>query len=202
MKQQKNNLINTNKKLINLALCLGIISIGTTMSSEIFAQPRYPRYGLFQPYSRPRYPSRDQTNNDIEYVLRNDPKFRNFFDGLEQAKLLDTLKQSCSKEEPHCLTIFAPNNKAFENASTSVFKKYNEPENRIKILKYHLVQDSITPQDVDGGSKVTMEGNPIKITEPSEGIYKLNTANAKNPSILTKNGVIIEVDELLIPPGL
>lgn len=193
MKKHKN-------KLINFALGLSIVSIGITISSDIFAQVLYPRYGLFQPYTKPRYPSRTETDKNIADVLEKSAKFRNFHDGLKQAKLLDILKQTCPKEQPYCLTIFAPNNEAFNNAPIAVFKKYNQPENRIKFLKYHLVQGPITPKDVDSGSKVTMEGNPIQITESSEGIYKLNTANAKHPSTLTSNGVIIEIDKLLIPP--
>jgi uncharacterized surface protein with fasciclin (FAS1) repeats len=203
MKNQKNHLTIAKKTLINLALCLSAVSIGVTINCDIFAQPIYPRYGLFQPYTKPRYPSRNETGKDIADVLRDDPKFKNFVDGLNQEKLLDFLKQSCSKEQPYCLTVFAPNNDAFnKNASMALFNKYNQPENRIKILKYHLVQSPITPQDVNRGLKVTMEGHPIQITESSEGVYKLNTANAKHPSILTKNGVIIEIDKLLIPPDL
>ncbi|MDJ0732585.1 MAG: fasciclin domain-containing protein [Nostocaceae cyanobacterium] len=202
MKNKKKNSISTKKKLINLALCLGVISIGFTINSDILAQPLYPRYGLFQPYTKPRYPSRNQTGKTIADVLTKDAKFRNFVDGLEQAKLLEELRKSCPKEQPYCLTIFAPNDEAFNNLPRAVFNKYNQPENRSKILQYHLVQGRITKEDVDSGSKVTMAGHPIQITESSEGIYKLNTANGKHPSILTKNGVIIEIDQVLIPPDL
>ena len=171
------------------------------MSSDILAQMTYPRYGLFQPYSRTRYPYRKHINKDVEQVLRNTPKFSNFFDGLEQAKLLDNLKQPCP-DAPGCVTIFVPNNDAFNNAPNSIFKKYNQPKNREKILKYHLVKGLIEPKDVDSGSKVTMEGSSIKITEPSQGVYKLNNASTKYPAIPTQNGVIIEIDELLLPPDI
>lgn len=201
MRKQKNNSVKNQKKLINLALFLGIFSISITMSSEIFAQITYPRYGLFQPYTRTRYPYRKETNKNVEYVLRNTPKFSNFFDGLEQTKMLDDLKKNCPKA-PGCLTVFVPNNDAFNNAPNSIFEKYNQPKNRQKILRYHLVKGLIAPKDVDSGSKVTMEGSPIKITESSQGVYKLNSANPKYPPIPTENGVIIEIDQLLIPPDL
>ena len=199
-KQKKSN--NTKNKLLNLTLCLGIISVGIMTNSDIYAVPKYPRYGLFQPYTRPRYPSRNEKKNDFESVLRKNSKFSNFLDGLEQANLLDTLKKSCTKDEPSCLTIFVPNDEAFNNASNSDFKKYNQPENRVRFLKYHLIKGPISTQDIDNGSIVTMEGNSIKISERSEGVYKLNTANAKHPSIITKNAVIIEIDKLLLPPDL
>jgi uncharacterized surface protein with fasciclin (FAS1) repeats len=202
MNNQKHNFIVSKSHLIKLALCFSVVSISVIMNSNTVALPIYPRYGLFQPYSKPRYPSRNETANNIADVLSKNSKFNNFVDGLKQANLLDTFKEPCPKEQPYCLTIFAPNNEAFNSTPRAVYQKYNQPENRIKVLKYHIVQGAITPQDVDSGSKMTIEGHPIKITETSEGVYKLNDANAKHPSILTSNGVIIEIDQVLIPPGL
>ena len=202
MNNQKSNSINTPKKLINLVLCLSVVSVGVTISSEIFAQTTYPRYGLFQPYTKTRYPYRQQKDENIESALRNNPKFKNFFNALEKAGMLDELKKSCPQAGA-CFTIFAPNNDAFNNANESVFEKYYKPKTSDKVLKYHLVKGIITEEEVESASKITMQGSPIKITKTSsQGVYKLGNANAKYPPIRTGNGVIIEIDKLITPPGV
>lgn len=176
-----------------LACFVGIAGVSTLISFPVLAR-FYPRYALFQPSASSNYPYRNSENN-IANTLAQDSKFANLSNELKEAGLLETLKQ------PGHFTLFAPTNEAFNALPKDVFNRYREPKNRLRVLKYHLVSREITPKDVDSGAIVTVEGSPIKITTNSEEEVKLNDAKGKNPSIATKNGVIVEIDRVLLPQG-
>jgi uncharacterized surface protein with fasciclin (FAS1) repeats len=181
--------------LTKLACFVGIAGVSTLISFPVLAR-FYPRYTLFQPSASSNYPYRN-SENSIADTLAQDSKFTNLYNELKAAGLLETLKQ------PGHFTLFAPTNEAFNALPKDVFSRYTK--NRIKVLKYHLVSSKITESDVSdkhGKAIVTVEGSPIIITAISEDGVKLNDdTNPKPPSIETKNGVIVEVDKVLLPKG-
>lgn len=181
----------TTKKWFKQLICLAGIASVTTIAIPVLAK-FYPRYSLFQPYAYSSYPYRDFKTN-IADTLAKDKKFANLVDELKQAGLLETLKQ------PGPFTILAPTDDAFNALPADVFKRYSQPENRLKVLKYHLVAGAIAPKDVDSGAIKTVQGQQVKIAVNADGTVKLNDANGKHPSTVTKNGVIIEVDRVLLP---
>ncbi|MBW4623267.1 MAG: fasciclin domain-containing protein [Cyanosarcina radialis HA8281-LM2] len=176
----------------SLILFTGVASIIALTSLPTLAR-FYPRYSLFQPYASRNYPYRS-SKNTLANTLAQDTKFANLTAELQEAGLLETLKGKGS------FTIFAPSDEAFKALPEEVFQKFSQPENRIRVLKYHLVSREITPDDVNSGEIATLEGGRVKITQNDDGSVKLNDANAKHPSTLASNGVIIEVDRLLLPP--
>ncbi len=186
-----------NKNWIKKLTCLvAIAGVTTAIGFPVLAKPKlfYPRYALFQPSAYSSVPYRNSEKN-IAQTLIQDSKFSNLVDELKQAGLLDTLKQ------PGRFTIFAPTDQAFNALPKDVFKRYSQSENRIKVLKYHLVAGEVTEDKVNSGAVTTLEGEPIKIViDDSTGTVKLNDANGKYPSTVASNGVIIEVDKVLLPP--
>lgn len=178
-----------------LTLLVAIAGVTTAIGFPVLAKPKlfYPRYALFQPSAYSSVPYRN-SEKDIAQTLIQDSKFANLVDELKQAGLLDTLKQGN-------YTIFAPTDKAFNALPKDVFKRYSQSENRMKVLKYHLVAGQITKENVDSGAVKTLEGQPVKIVvDDSTGTVKLNDAIGKNPSTVASNGVIVEVDKVLLPP--
>ncbi|MUG92419.1 fasciclin domain-containing protein [Scytonema sp. UIC 10036] len=190
---QKKNTQNTKKLFKRLALIVGIAGVTTFISFPVLAK-FYPPLALFQPSAYRSYPSYRNSEKNIADTLAEDSKFTNFVYELKQAGLLDELKQ----EGP--FTIFAPSDEAFNALSKDVYQRYNQPENRLKVLKYHLVSRLITEKNLNGAEIRTAEGKSVKVTVGSDGIVKLNNAVGKPPSIQTKNGVIVEIDRLLLPP--
>ncbi|MBR8836058.1 MAG: fasciclin domain-containing protein [Stigonema ocellatum SAG 48.90 = DSM 106950] len=176
-----------------LACFVGIAGVTTLISFPVLAK-FFPRYALFQPSASNNYPDRG-SQNDIATTLTHNSKFANLAKELKEAGLLDTLKQ------PANFTLFAPTDEAFNALPKDVFTRYSDPKNRIRVLKYHLVSRAVLEKDVDSGAIATVEGNPVRITADSEGEVKLNDASGKYPSTATKNGVIIEIDKVLLPPG-
>jgi uncharacterized surface protein with fasciclin (FAS1) repeats len=182
------------------ALPLALASLTSLISIDAFAKPIYPPYALFQPYAYRRYPYRS-FKGKIADSLARDSKFKNLVDELKQTDQLKILQEDCLQKEPNCLTIFAPTDKAFAALSEEQFKKISQPENLVKVLKYHIVQGVVSEEDVKGKTKVTMEGSTVQITDTANGSYKINDANAKHPSTVASNGVIIEIDKVLLPQG-
>lgn len=189
------NILAVTKRFKKLAFFGGILGASTlislTISLPILAQ-LYPPYYLFQPYASSNYPYRNE-EGDLVDTLSEASNFVNLAAELEEAGLAETLKQQS-------FTIFAPTDEAFEALPDDVFDKFIQPENRIKVLKYHLVAGEVSQEDVDTGAVTTLEGSEITISHDN-GNVRLNEANAKHPSTRTSNGVIIEIDRVLFPPG-
>ena len=96
------------------------------------------------------------------------------------------------------ITLLAFTDEAFDALPDDIYDKFTE--NRKKVLRYHLISRKVTQEDLDRGKIVTIdEGNEIKIFPPN-GSVKLNNAKAKFPSMSAINGVIIEIDQVLLPP--
>lgn len=125
--------------------------------------------------------------------MNQESNFVNLVAELEEAGLTETLKKG------KFTTILAPTDAAFEALPDDVFAKFSEPENRIKVLQYHLISGEVTKEDVDKGEIKTVAGSSIAIANKN-GVVTLNDANAKHPSTLASNGVIIEIDKVLLPP--
>ncbi|MDJ0800158.1 MAG: fasciclin domain-containing protein [Calothrix sp. MO_167.B12] len=178
------------KRLQRLLLIIGIAGASTLITIPVLAK-YYRPYSLFQPTASRGYPYRNSTRS-IAATLAQDTKYANLVHGLKKAGIFDKLKTGR-------FTVFAPTNAAFHALSADQFKQYSIRENRIKVLNYHIVPGDITNKDVDKGSKITLEGSPIKINPDDNGYVKINNANGKHPSIVTKNGVIVEIDRVLFP---
>lgn len=194
LNQNRPNAPITKSQLKKLACALGIAGFTTLISFPVLAK-FYPPIYLFQPSAHRNYPYRNSGN--IAEKLAQNSKFANLYDELKQAGLLNDLKQGK-------YTILAPTNEAFNALPKNVFERYSQPQNRLRVLKYHLVANEIDAKDskeLDGKLIKTVEGNQIKITVDSQEMVKLNDAIGKPPSIQASNGVIIEVDKVLLPPG-
>jgi uncharacterized surface protein with fasciclin (FAS1) repeats len=193
--QNLNTQITKNWK--KLACIIGIAGASTLISIPVLAK-FYPPYALFQPSAYRSYPYRDSKKN-IADTLANNSKYSNLVYELKQAGLLETLKQDGQ------FTIFAPTDNAFKALPKETYQRYSQKENRVKVLKYHVVPRIITnktDQNLDGATISTLEGNQVKITFDKDGNVKLNNALGKPPSIQAKNGVIIEINQVLLPPSL
>ena len=193
LNKNRNPLISKNW-IKKLTCFVGIAGVTTLISFPVLAK-FYPRYALFQPSAYSSVPYRN-SEKDIAQTLIQDSKFANLVGELKQAGLLDTLKEGKGK-----YTIFAPTDKAFNALPKDVFKRYSQSENRMKVLQYHLVAGEVTKESVDSGAVTTIEGQPIKIVVEDAGTVKLNNAIGKYPSTVASNGVIIEVDKVLLPTG-
>ena len=138
-----------------------------------------------------------ETRNLI--VLANaNGSFKTLIKALTAAGLIDTLQG----DGP--FTIFAPTDAAFaqlkdKNAVTDLLK----PENRkilVDVLTYHVVPGKILSSDLKSGELKSLQGEPIEVSIDKK-VVKVEYANITKADIQGSNGVIHQIDHLLIPPS-
>ena len=169
----------------------GTTGISLLIGLPVISQSTYPPLVFFQPLAYPNYPQRNE-RGDLVASLADNSNLENLAAELEAAGLNERLQQ----EE---FTILAPSDRAFNALSDRVFDKFSQPENHLKILQYHLIPGKVTQEDIDRGEITTLMGEKIAISQ-QDNTLKLNNATAEFPSTVANNGVIIEIDEVLLPP--
>ncbi|HEX9032743.1 MAG TPA: fasciclin domain-containing protein [Streptosporangiaceae bacterium] len=101
----------------------------------------------------------------------------------------------------HAYTLIIPANSAFASLSkTDIIRLKNSGE-LMKIVKYHAVSTSITPQQFAGGATVTtLEGGRLTLAK-SGTAYKVGPASVLCGNIRTANATVYIVSKVLLPPS-
>ncbi|WGD38750.1 fasciclin domain-containing protein [Streptomyces cathayae] len=100
------------------------------------------------------------------------------------------------------VTIFAPNNQAFQKVPASQLDSLLSNQGQLKkVLTYHVVDKQITPNELPKGSFTTVEGS--KLTTSGSGTdFKVNgKANIVCGNIKAANATIYVIDTVLQPPS-
>lgn len=179
------------------AVLAGIFGLSSLLILPVLAQSNRESQSTFQPSSVLDSPQRSGGN--IADTLKRESEFQTLASVLAVAGLTDLLRQ-----EGRPLTIFAPTNQAFRK-NAAVYTQLLQPQNKEKlarVLKYHLIAGSVTAEDVNKGEIKTVEGGTVKIRVAPDGVIMNDNVKGVQPSIEAKNGVIVRVDNLLLPPDL
>jgi uncharacterized surface protein with fasciclin (FAS1) repeats len=98
-------------------------------------------------------------------------------------------------------TVFAPTDAAFDKLPAGTLDALlADPEALAEVLQYHVVQGRVYARDLDGVvSTETLAGYPV-LFDLSMGA-KINSSNIVATDLLTTNGVIHVIDEVLLPPS-
>lgn len=100
-------------------------------------------------------------------------------------------------------TLFAPTNEAFNNLPTGVLEKLLLPKNKsilIKILTFHVLEGRILERDFSAGVLSTVEGQDLNVTHTPTAY--VNGAKVSSVDMLASNGVIHQIDKVLIPDSV
>jgi uncharacterized surface protein with fasciclin (FAS1) repeats len=179
------------KKLIYIISATGI---STIIGLPVLSQSYYPPMVFFQPLAYPNYPQRSEKGNLVN-GLKSNTNLKNLVAEVKTAGLIKQLQQEQ-------FTVLAPNDQAFNALPDEVFDKFSQPENRLKVLQYHLIPGKVTKDQLKQGKITTLTGDAIAVSSDNNtNTLKLNNAQATFPPIVAKNGVIIEIDQVLFPPG-
>ena len=180
-----------------VAVLAGIFGLSSLLILPVLAQSNRESQSTFQPSSVLDSPQRSGGN--IADTLKRESEFQTLASVLAAAGLTDLLRQ-----EGRPLTIFAPTNQAFRK-NAAVYNQLLQPQNKeklVRVLKYHLIAGRVTPEDVNKGEIKTVEGGTVKIRVAPDGVIMNDNVKGVQPSIEAKNGVIVRVDNLLLPPDL
>ncbi len=179
-------------------------------SPNIFNEPPYnrsPRSNQTLPIPKPKPqqtetptvpPTSQTTEKKNLIVLANDNgSFKTLVKALTAAGLIDTLQG----EGP--FTIFAPTDAAFAKLPQDALQDLLKPENKevlIKVLTYHVVSGKVLSSDLKSGEVKSLQGDPITV-KVNNGV-QVNDATVTKADIEGSNGVIHQIDNLILPPSL
>lgn len=100
-------------------------------------------------------------------------------------------------------TVFAPTNAAFDELPDGTLDFLLKPENKdllADILKYHVVPYQIAADDLKNGALNTANGGLAVRRLPDRIV--VNNGSITQPDIPASNGVIHEVNRVMIPPSV
>lgn len=132
---------------------------------------------------------------NLVQVLQADSRFSTLVAAVKAAGLVETLSGSSK------FTVFAPSNKAFEALPAGTLESLLKPENKEKlksILLYHVAAGSLKASDVLAKDSIaTAQGKSVSVDAVNA---KINMSNIVKTDILASNGVVHEIDAVLLPP--
>jgi len=135
---------------------------------------------------------------DLAAVITSQKNLTILSQALKAAGLIETLQGSGP------FTLFAPNDGAFAKIPPGGLKELLQPENKevlVKILTYHLILGKITTNDLKSGFLKSFQGETIKVKNNSP-VITVNDAQIIKADIPATNGVIHQIDTLILPPSL
>lgn len=100
-------------------------------------------------------------------------------------------------------TVFAPTNKAFENAGFNAAKiKAADPDFLATVLTYHVVAARVHSTNLKSGNVKTVEGREVTIDAANatvRGGLNSTASKVEKANIISTNGVIHVIDNVLLP---
>ena len=144
--------------------------------------------------------SKARTNDmNLIQVAMSHADFSEFITTLQTAGLVDALQQVGP------FTVFVPNNAAFAKLGDDQLQQLlDDPEKLRMVLLYHVISGQVMIDNIESGnsSEATLEGEPLEINKSEAGITLNNQAKIITADIVAQNGIIHEIDTVLIPPNI
>ena len=135
---------------------------------------------------------------DIVAIASGDAQFKTLTKALGSAGLVTTLQGKGP------FTVFAPTDAAFAALPKGTVENLLKPENKAqltKILTYHVVPGSVVSTSLKSGDVKSVEGSSLKVAV-STGKVTVGGANVVKADMKASNGVIHEIDKVLMPPDV
>lgn len=133
---------------------------------------------------------------DIVDVAASNPEFSTLVTAIKAAGLVDALKGAGP------LTVFAPNNAAFEKLPKGTLETLLKPENKetlVSILTYHVVSGKVTSADVvKVDSAKSLQGQSIEVKVVDNKVM-VDAANVIAVDVEASNGLIHVIDQVILP---
>lgn len=126
---------------------------------------------------------------------------KTFSQVVEMAGLKDTLKSKGEKEQGY--TVFAPTEAAFSKLPKPVLEKLLEDKALLKqVLQYHVLAGRSVATDLENGKKLKTMQNDELTVKVEDGTTWINGAKVVAADTLAINGIVHQIDIVLIPPSL
>ncbi|MFM5982104.1 MAG: fasciclin domain-containing protein [Sphaerospermopsis kisseleviana] len=166
---------------------------------SIFNEPPYNRGTAPSETPRVTPPTQTTETKNVVEVAESAGNFKTLIKALEAAGLKETLQGAGP------FTILAPTDEAFTKLPQDAVQDLLKPENKeilVKILTYHVIPGRVLSSDLKSGEVTSLQGDPIKVlVNPSKGV-SVNDAQVTKADIPASNGVIHQIDNLILPPSM
>ncbi len=166
---------------------------------SIFNEPPYNRGTAPSETPRVTPPTQTTETKNVVEVAESAGNFKTLIKALEAAGLKETLQGAGP------FTILAPTDEAFTKPPQDAVQDLLKPENKeilVKILTYHVIPGRVLSSDLKSGEVTSLQGDPIKVlVNPSKGV-SVNDAQVTKADIPASNGVIHQIDNLILPPSM
>jgi uncharacterized surface protein with fasciclin (FAS1) repeats len=119
--------------------------------------------------------------------------FKIFVTALKKSGLAETLRNA----GPY--TVFAPNDEAFGKLPPGTLEALMKDKEKLKeVLAYHVISGKVLVTEVKPGKTKTLQGDALNLTSDN-GKVTVNGANVTQSDINADNGVIHEIDTVVMP---
>lgn len=135
------------------------------------------------------------TSSKLEDIPQNYPELSTFVLMVDKAEIKDIFNGTGP------FTVFAPTNDAFKKLGQKKIDELSKPENRdhlADVLMYHILPGKYLSKNLKSRKAVTIEGRSVEIVVEN-GEAKINNAKIIKTDLEGHNGVIHEIDTVLIP---
>jgi uncharacterized surface protein with fasciclin (FAS1) repeats len=113
--------------------------------------------------------------------------------GIKAAGLTDTL----TGKGP--FTVFAPTDEAFKKLPAGALDALLKDTAKLKaVLSYHVVPGNVMVQDIKSGEVMTVQGTALTAVV-SAADARVNGAQVRRRDIAASNGVIHDIDTVIMP---
>jgi uncharacterized surface protein with fasciclin (FAS1) repeats len=113
--------------------------------------------------------------------------------GLKAAGLTDIL----SRKGP--FTVFAPTDAAFKKLPRGAVDALLKDSAKLKaVLDYHMIPGHVTVRDMKSGDVMTQQGSTMTAVVSGSDV-QVNGAHVKRTDVVATNGVIHEIDAVIMP---
>jgi uncharacterized surface protein with fasciclin (FAS1) repeats len=131
----------------------------------------------------------DLTKVNILTLIRENEDFSSFYNALIEYGFEDMLTKN------QYLTVFVPSNSAFEGLAD-----YSEDEWK-KIIGFHIIYDNLYSRDFKDSELLSTIGKFLKMRSSGNDGFSISEANINMDYVdkYCQNGVIHEIDKLLVP---
>lgn len=133
-------------------------------------------------------------------IVNSSPDLTMFARALRHARMMKILNG------PGPYTVFAPTDSAFSKLSSDQINALmNNRDELVKVLDYCII-----PQRIDAAaamsmtsptSPATLEGDSLQVTSANGTVF-VNGATVTKPDVIGDNGVIHEIDTVILPPSV
>lgn len=138
----------------------------------------------------------EKKSQDIATVLQEQERFSTLVKALKVAGITDILRDSGD------VTIFAPNNTAFEQMPEGQLEKLLQPENKerlIKVLSYHITEGRVDAEQAAADKYAdSLEGTNLQLLVKGSRLTVEKTLIVEE-NIRASNGIVHVIEKVLMP---